>query len=551
MAVVQISRIQHRKGLLQDLPALASAELGWALDARRLYIGNGTIAEGAPVQGVTEILTQYSDILNISNNYTFRGSQTGYTSQTGLTALSPVQRSLQQKLDDFVDVRDFGAVGDGNADDTAAIQRAIDQIYFGSFALTISRLRRKIYFPAGTYRVSSSIKIPAYAYLFGDGRERSVISQFSATDPVMQFKDSTGNYGIGYGTGGGATVTNVTVEGITLFHNSPLLNVMQMDACDHVNFRNMLFKGSTSNSSYTGVSRQNAIYARPNNIPGSNPVTPVGNITDVELNDCEFQNCDTALVVNAVNWRMMGFKIIAMSQGLLVDTTATTAGTRNIKIIGGTFDSISNQAILVVAASSSVFPSVTSSMNYFGEVGNHYLGDSNPVTACITFAGSGNFSSGDYFVRSDAASATQARVSYPSQGRNVGLHANVGLTLGMVQIGSGKELLSLPASQTLANTGIMFSNTDSVGAVKLHYWLRRDSVPAYRSGVIDVVFNGSSVQYSDEYTEYPNATNFVYPGPTGVTFQVYGLSSTSANLTYTTDGSGVANLTYYITSIRQ
>ena len=76
MAVVQISRIQHRKGLQQDLPQLASAEFGWALDARRLYIGNGTIAEGAPVTGVTEILTQYSDILNIGNNYTFKGAQT-------------------------------------------------------------------------------------------------------------------------------------------------------------------------------------------------------------------------------------------------------------------------------------------------------------------------------------------------------------------------------------------------------------------------------------------------------------------------------------------
>ena len=29
MAVTQISRIQHRRGLEQDLPQLSSAELGW------------------------------------------------------------------------------------------------------------------------------------------------------------------------------------------------------------------------------------------------------------------------------------------------------------------------------------------------------------------------------------------------------------------------------------------------------------------------------------------------------------------------------------------
>ena len=62
MAVTQISRIQHRRGLQQDLPQLASAELGWSVDQRRLFIGNGTLEEGAPTVGVTEILTEYSDI---------------------------------------------------------------------------------------------------------------------------------------------------------------------------------------------------------------------------------------------------------------------------------------------------------------------------------------------------------------------------------------------------------------------------------------------------------------------------------------------------------
>jgi O-acetylhomoserine/O-acetylserine sulfhydrylase-like pyridoxal-dependent enzyme len=60
MAVIQISRIQHRRGLQADLPNLASAELGWSVDTRQLYIGNGTTEEGAPSLGKTEILTQYS-----------------------------------------------------------------------------------------------------------------------------------------------------------------------------------------------------------------------------------------------------------------------------------------------------------------------------------------------------------------------------------------------------------------------------------------------------------------------------------------------------------
>jgi hypothetical protein len=69
MAVIQISRIQHRRGLESDLPNLASAELGWSVDTRKLYIGNGTTEEGAPSLGRTEILTQYS-ILDFESSFT-------------------------------------------------------------------------------------------------------------------------------------------------------------------------------------------------------------------------------------------------------------------------------------------------------------------------------------------------------------------------------------------------------------------------------------------------------------------------------------------------
>ena len=62
MAIVQISQITNRKGLAADLPQLAGAELGWSTDTRQLFIGNGTLADGAPVIGNTEILTEFSVI---------------------------------------------------------------------------------------------------------------------------------------------------------------------------------------------------------------------------------------------------------------------------------------------------------------------------------------------------------------------------------------------------------------------------------------------------------------------------------------------------------
>jgi hypothetical protein len=62
-----------------------------------------------------------------------------------------VTRTAQSKMRDVVSVKDFGAVGDGVADDTAAIQTA----------LTYAAANyRDLHFPAGNYRVTSNVTVP-------------------------------------------------------------------------------------------------------------------------------------------------------------------------------------------------------------------------------------------------------------------------------------------------------------------------------------------------------------------------------------------------------
>ena len=173
MPIVQVSRITQRKGLEEDLPQpLASAEFGWAVDQRRLYIGNGSLAEGAPVVGNTEVLTEFSDILAYSTVYTYRGDAAGYTAQTGVTSGTPVTQSLQSRLDSYAIVTDFGATGDGVTDDTAAINRALFQLYC---VQNNPQIRRSLFFPAGVYVVTDAVLIPPYALLYGEGANSSII----------------------------------------------------------------------------------------------------------------------------------------------------------------------------------------------------------------------------------------------------------------------------------------------------------------------------------------------------------------------------------------
>jgi len=70
------------------------------------------------------------------------------------------QRTVESKLQDVVSVKDFGAVGDGVTDDTAAIQAAIDAHY-------------AVYFPAGNYSLNGSLNLRQGNSLIGPGNSNS------------------------------------------------------------------------------------------------------------------------------------------------------------------------------------------------------------------------------------------------------------------------------------------------------------------------------------------------------------------------------------------
>ena len=80
---------------------------------------------------------------------------------------STTARSLAARADDVVNVKDFGAVGDGVADDAAAIQAAVNT-------------NRPVFFPQGTYRTNTAITN-------GSGGSRRLIAAgvtFTGTAPV-------------------------------------------------------------------------------------------------------------------------------------------------------------------------------------------------------------------------------------------------------------------------------------------------------------------------------------------------------------------------------
>lgn len=353
MAVTQISRIQHRRGLEQDLPQLASAELGWSIDTRQLYIGNGTLDEGAPTVGVTRILTEH-DIATITEDieftdYTFVGNAAGYVAQTGPSTLSPTIRTYQQKLDDFVNVRDFGAIGNGVTDDTDAINRALQEIYKSTVSTINSRARRTIYFPGGTYLTSSPVLIPPYARLVGDGISSVIISQSRGDQSVATFCDSNFQTGASIGTGGAITPQYIEISGIQFLNSntSTTRPIFVMDSASDIRIQSCEFRANSGVGFY------------PNLVSIETSTITTSKIT---FDSCQF---------------------IKGGNGISFIGTQVTS----VRVLNSSFDDLSNVAVDL--NNSLNFSSIG---NYYGSVGGDVISNGNNA----------NFSLADYSLATDA-----------------------------------------------------------------------------------------------------------------------------------------------------
>ena len=91
-------------------------------------------------------------------------------------------RTVQDKASEFVSVRDFGAVGDGTADDTAAIQAALNA--------TFSINGGSLYFPDGIYRITAKLVIPFATgwRIYGSSRGSTTIRQATANTPIFSLE---------------------------------------------------------------------------------------------------------------------------------------------------------------------------------------------------------------------------------------------------------------------------------------------------------------------------------------------------------------------------
>lgn len=574
MAIVQISRITARKGLQVDLPQpLAGAELGWAVDDRRLFIGNGALEEGAPVVGNTEILTEFSDILSFAGQYTYKGEAAGYTVQTGATTGSPVSQSIQSRLDSYAVITDFGAVGDGQTDDTDAINRALYQLYC---VQNNTAIRRSLFFPAGTYIVSDTIKIPPYAKLYGEGADSSIINfvvqnwtaNTAYAQGVLVYYVPTSTY---Y-----RSIAPVPASGIVISNalywaaeSLPSYVVQTADSLQQVGV-NIATNGATppkdielssmgivTDQIQNALLIENAQHCFFNNVNIIGPLTQTDLNTDVDgtvaidwistsslpCQQVNFDNCRFSGFTYAINTaQQINGAVISNSQldtlyrgVVLGGASPVNGGATGVKMMHNIFDDIYEEGVLINGVSLNA-----SGYNIFYDVGNHFNGSASPASAVITIDAINNISVGDMFQRTTAFSGTYPRIKIFNSATQT-VPASIGIdSAAQIQMGSFVRETGTQATLSAGATATTLFTVSSVQikAFQMEYTITRDT--SVRTGTITVVNDaddsaGDGLSYTDD---------FVQNSDTDVILEVTDVGSTMS-VKYTTNAARAAGRIYY------
>jgi len=515
MAITQISKITHRNGLDTDLPQLSGAELGWALDERRLYIGNGKLEDGAPALGNTQVLTEFSDILALAKTYTFKGESAGYVARTGATTTSPVTRTMQTKFDDIVSIKDFGAIGDGEADDTNAINRA----FFQLFCREVNpETRRSLYFPAGVYKVTDTIKIPPYAKIWGEGMNSTVIRYSGAdtVDCVLRTSDSKHQVDANIGNNNSIAPRNIEISSLTI---ESLVNIdlVYFEDVTESYFDSVTLKGNLSitdlNSPADDVA---AVRVKSTNAIISNLIT---------LDKCTITNCTYGVHINDAcrGITISNSKFDTLYKGVALGITPVNGGPTGVRIVQNMFDNIFAQGVEVGDCKLNI-----SAFNIFYDIANGFQDIGNPSASIVDFNDYDNISYGDMFQRPDSDSGLYPRtnVNYGNSNYSTSDLAHP-MQIGTYYRENGKSYqLNDNSSAVMPLMTISFLNSKSF---KVDYLITRGN--AVKSGTLKITagLTGSSdMMFVDDGWEN---------SPTGIALTAtQSVNSVTVNYTSTNNG---------------
>jgi hypothetical protein len=276
---------------------------------------------------------------------------------------SPQARFLSDRFADVVNVKDFGAIGDGVALDTTAIQAAID------FCISTGKA---LYVPAGVYSVGplnfngtgnatpANNQWPALVSLFGDGRVSSVFKArpgaYGSNQYVITARNTAGVSYRDFGVNGdGVATKGIDFAWVGGSSGNPILAPSNPNI-----FQNIFVEGcsvTSFNLDQCHDSKISGLWSRgvtPGNYAvlmngsggklGASDLYVSSGLVQIACQDAGFQNCG---FFGGVELSGAGFNVITFdgchvypnsATGITINSTALGNATRGVVWTGCYFD---------------------------------------------------------------------------------------------------------------------------------------------------------------------------------------------------------------------
>jgi hypothetical protein len=303
-----------------------SANIKASVDGTQAIIGVGGVDQMTVSNA--GVVTANSFVGNVTGGGAFSGNA---SSSTALATGSTTARTLANRFADVVNVLDFGAVGDGVTDDTAAIQAAFNSS------------KDSIYFPEGLYKITANLARSGNTQIIGQGLNSSKII-FS------------GNYSLNYNGGAGGdnyTMSHLNVENIsfecTVVNTGALINAEWIDGIGNTakstSFRNVNFSGTSGTGGFAhGLRLKNARNVRLDNLrflgdrsntpfTSGNGITIIGDAPNgapveffLDAVQCFFLNTGIQVSGFVEGLYVDKSSFIACNNGIIADGTASGSG---------------------------------------------------------------------------------------------------------------------------------------------------------------------------------------------------------------------------------
>jgi hypothetical protein len=539
MAVLQISKIQVRRGQKSQtgIPTLSAGEFAWAVDAQELYIGNGSVSEGAPAVGNTRLLTELdaNNIFKLASTYVYRDYD-GSPITTGPDANNPVRRTLQDKLDDYVSLSDFGTAGDGLVNDTKAFQTAVDQTFLNTSEKSDPKSRKKLRIPAGQYLITGTIYVPSYATLEGDGIDRVVIKQATSGTAIFQTIDfgSTPTNKITYPniqSGLNHQPRSIKISGMTLRYQyatqqggSPMIAVDCAKDMDISEVKMIGFAATPRSDTQQGIL-----------LRGEGTLITQG----VSIEKCQFENINIAIQsdFDVEDISIADTSFYTLYRGIEFNSALTGVapkkyGPRKVTVKGSKFEDIYAEAVFIGSNSSNESTRFVSEGNRYDNVGNKISQDSDydvQAYSVLKFGTPDNQSVNDWFSRTVANDSGSPGTALPEIIGHGRLSPNVANSMSLAVVSFNQPILSVAK----------VADTDQT--INIDYVAQQPSINNTRAGRLQVLAGNYTATIYDSY-QYAGASSLIN------NLEFFVSLNTGTNYleisAYNPVGSVVTNLTY-------